>query len=123
MRPEEILRQVRDTLNSRQVFGEPFERDGALVVPVARVRGGGGGGGGGGAGDPESARSAAGAPGLGGGGGAGFEVRPVGVYVIRGGEVSWQPAVDVTQIVLRGQLVAIIALLVGRSVVRRLTRR
>jgi uncharacterized spore protein YtfJ len=116
MRPEEILGQVRDTLTARQVFGEPYERDGALVVPVARVRGGGGGGRG-------TGGSAGGETGGGAGVGGSFEVRPVGVYVIRDGEVSWQPAVDVTQIVLRGQLVAIVALLVIRSVVRRLTRR
>jgi len=39
--------------------------------------------------------------------------------VIREGTVSWQPAVDVTRIVLQGQVVAIVALLVVRSLVRR----
>lgn len=118
MRPDEILGQVRDTLNSRQVFGEPVERDGVVVVPVARVRGGGGGGGG-----AESAGSGDGSPSRGGGGGAGLEVRPVGVYVIRGDEVSWQPAVDVTQVVLRAQAVAVVALLVARSIARMRARR
>ena len=112
MRAEEIVGQVRDTLTVRQVFGEPYERDGALVVPVARVAGGGGGGGGG---SPEE--------GGGSGGGFGFEARPVGVYVIREGEVTWRPAVDVTRIAVGGQLVAIVALLVARSVIRRLARR
>ncbi|HEY2705643.1 MAG TPA: spore germination protein GerW family protein [Candidatus Dormibacteraeota bacterium] len=112
MRPEEILDRVRDTLTVRQVFGEPYERDGVLVVPVARVAGGGGGGGGG---NPTE--------GSGSGGGFGLEARPVGVYVIRDGEVSWRPAVDVTRIALGGQLVAIVALLVARSAVRRLAGR
>ncbi len=112
MRPEEILDKVRDTLTVRQVFGEPYERDGVLVVPVARVAGGGGGGGGG---SPSE--------GSGSGGGFGLEARPVGVYVIRNGEVSWRPAVDVTRIAVGGQLVAIVALLVARSVIRRLARR
>lgn len=60
-----------------------------------------------------------------GGSGGGFvlEARPVGVYVIRDGEVSWRPAVDVTRIALGGQLVAVVALLVARSVIRRLARR
>jgi uncharacterized spore protein YtfJ len=111
MRAEEILGQVRDTLTVRQVFGEPYERDGALVVPVARVAGVGGGGGGG---TPAEGGS---------GGGFVLEARPVGVYVIRDGEVSWRPAVDVTRIALGGQLVAIVALLVARSVIRRLARR
>jgi uncharacterized spore protein YtfJ len=116
MRAEEILDRVRDTLNIRQVFGEPYERDGTLVVPVARVAGGGGGGGG--QGDRPSEGS-----GRGGGGGFGFEARPVGAYVIRDGEVAWRPAVDVTRIALGGQMVAIVALLVLRGVIRRLTRR
>jgi hypothetical protein len=38
--------------------------------------------------------------------------------VIRDGAVSWQPAVDVTRIVLQGQVVAIVALLVARSLLR-----
>lgn len=113
MRPEEILAQVRETVTIRQVFGEPYERDGALVVPVARVAGGGGGGGG----------SGPAGEGAGSGGGFGFEARPVGVYVIRGGEVTWRPAVDVTRIALGGQVVAIAALLVARSIVRRLAKR
>src|SRR4029077_15329948 len=46
MRAEEILDRVRDTLTIRQVFGEPYERNGTLIVPVARLVGGGGGGGG-----------------------------------------------------------------------------
>jgi uncharacterized spore protein YtfJ len=111
MRAEEILGQVRDTLTVRQVFGEPYERDGVLVVPVARVAGGAGGGGGG---NPTEGGS---------GGGFALEARPVGVYVIRDGEVSWRPAVDVTRIALGGQLVAVVALLVARSVIRRLARR
>jgi hypothetical protein len=90
MRAEEILGQVRDTLTVRQVFGEPYERDGVLVVPVARVAGGAGGGGGG---NPTEGGS---------GGGFALEARPVGVYVVRDGEVSWRPAVDVTRIALGG---------------------
>ena len=112
MRAEEILDRVRDTLTIRQVFGEAYERDGTLVVPVARVAGGGGGGGG------QSPTE-----GGGGGGGFGFEARPVGAYVIRDGEVAWRPAVDVTRIALGGQMIALVALLVLRGVVRRLTRR
>jgi len=116
MRAEEILDRVRDTLTIRQVFGEPYERNGTLIVPVARLAGGGGGGGG-------EGNSPAEGGGRGGGGGFGFEARPVGAYVIRGGEVAWRPAVDVTRIALGGQMVAIVALLVLRGVIRRLTRR
>jgi uncharacterized spore protein YtfJ len=84
-----------------------------LVVPVARIRGGGGGGTGSDLSDgSEKARQ-------GRGGGFGIDSRPLGVYVIREGTVSWQPTVDVTRIVLQGQVGAIVALLVVRSLVRR----
>jgi uncharacterized spore protein YtfJ len=116
MRAEEILDRVRDTLTIRQVFGEPYERNGTLIVPVARLAGGGGGGGG-------EGNSPAEGGGRGGGGGFGFGARPVGAYVVRGDEVTWRPAVDVTRIALGGQMVAIVALLVLRGVIRRLTRR
>jgi hypothetical protein len=48
---------------------------------------------------------------------------PAGAYVIRNGEVSWQPAVDVTRIALGGQVVAVVLLLVVRSALRRRRRR
>ena len=41
---KEILARVGEELSVRRVFGEPFERDGALIVPAAVVAGGGGGG-------------------------------------------------------------------------------
>ena len=44
MQPEDILNRVREVATVRQVFGEPYESDGTLVVPVARIWGGGGGG-------------------------------------------------------------------------------
>lgn len=111
MQPEDILNRVRDVATVRQVFGEPYERDGTLVVPVARILGGGGGGSG------ESTDPTKG--GRGWGGGFGISTHPLGVYVIREGKVSWQPAVDVSRIVLQGQLVGIVALLLVRRMVRR----
>ena len=41
---ETLLHQAREVTTVRRVFGEPIERDGVTVVPVAAVRGGGGGG-------------------------------------------------------------------------------
>jgi uncharacterized spore protein YtfJ len=113
MQPEDILNRVRDVATVRQVFGEPIERDGTLVVPVARIRGGGGGGSG--------TDGASGAPTTrqGWGGGFGIDARPLGVYVIREGMVSGQPAVDVTRIVVQAQLVAVAGLIVARSFIRR----
>jgi len=42
----------------------------------------------------------------------------VGAYVVREGRVSWQPALDVNRIVLAGQIVAVVALLTLRTIVR-----
>jgi uncharacterized spore protein YtfJ len=112
MDAQEVLTQARDALTVRRVFGEPYEKDGVTVVAVANVRGGGGGGGG------------EGREGEGKGSGAGFglSARPVGMYLIRGDEVTWRPAVDVNRVALGGQIVAVVALFVLRSIVRARTK-
>jgi uncharacterized spore protein YtfJ len=72
-----------------RVFGEPVERDGVTVIPAASVRGGAGGGSG--------RKGEAGEEGD--GGGVGLIARPAGAFVVKDGEVSWLPAVDVQRIV------------------------
>jgi uncharacterized spore protein YtfJ len=114
MEPTEILKQAADTLTVRRVFGEPIERDGVLVVPVARVRGGAGAGGG----ESRGARPEDEGAGRGAGGGWGAEARPVGVYVIAGSDVRWVPAFDLNRVILGGQVTAIVALLVIRSIIK-----
>ena len=91
-------------MHVKRVFGEPIERDGAIFIPAAKIRGGGGGGG-----DTD------------GNGGAGFGLtaKPAGMYVIRDGKATWQPALDVNRVILGGQIVAIVALLVLRSILKR----
>jgi uncharacterized spore protein YtfJ len=105
------LDAVKDVMTVQRVFGEPTQVDGITVVPVAVVRGGGGGGGGGGTStsdDPEQGEGA--------GIGFGVNARPVGVFTVKDGAVAWQPAVDVTRIVLGSQLVALAAIFViGRA--------
>jgi uncharacterized spore protein YtfJ len=104
----EAITTARDSINVKRVYGEAYERNGVTVIPAAAVIGGAGGG----SGDqPDGA--------TGGGGGFGLGARPVGVYVVRGDEVSWQPAVDVSRVILGGQLLAIAALFVVRSILRR----
>jgi uncharacterized spore protein YtfJ len=73
-------------LSARTVYGEPYERDGVTIVPAAVVYGGGGLG--------------VGNRHLKEGGGFGVVARPAGAFVISGGEVRWQPAVDVTRLAL-----------------------
>jgi uncharacterized spore protein YtfJ len=103
----EAINQAKDVMTVRRVYGEPYQEDGLTIIPAANVTGGAGGGG-----DTE------------GNGGAGFGVRarPAGAWVIKNGEAVWRPAFDLNRAVLVGQLVAIVALLVARSVVKTLAK-
>lgn len=47
MDPREAITTARDAMTVRQVFGEPYERDGVTVIPAATVMGGAGSGSGG----------------------------------------------------------------------------
>ncbi len=78
------------------------------VIPAARVQGGAGGGGGEG---PEG-------QGKGSGSGFGVNARPVGAFLIEGDEVTWRPAVDLNKIILGAQVVAVVALLTIRAIVK-----
>jgi uncharacterized spore protein YtfJ len=110
MQVQDVIAQARDALTVKRVFGEPYERDGMTIIPAARVQGGAGAGGGEG--------SQAEGSGSGSGAGFGLSARPVGAFVVRDGELEWQPAIDVTRVILGGQLVAIVALLTVRAIVR-----
>ena len=105
---QDFLGQVRDAATVKRVFGEPFQQDGVTVIPVATVAAGGGGGEGRG---PEGT-------GEGTGGGFGITARPAGALVIRGGEVVWQPAVDVNRALFVGGMLGVTALFTLRAVVR-----
>jgi uncharacterized spore protein YtfJ len=113
---ENLLAKASENLSVRRAFGTAYEKDGMLIIPVALVAGGGGGG----TGTARSRRddSAAGpgaAPGANpaghdaasqdpgstdAGGGFGGLVLPSGAYVVKGDQVRWVPAVDVTIIVV-----------------------
>ncbi|HIZ36341.1 MAG TPA: hypothetical protein H9815_11230 [Candidatus Ruania gallistercoris] len=98
---------AHDALTVRRVFGESYEADGATVIPVARVVGGAGMGYGSGMGrDPKSETGGPNAEGTGGGGGFGVCAQPAGVFVIRDGEVTWKPALDLNLAILGGQVLA-----------------
>jgi hypothetical protein len=48
----------------------------------------------------------------------GVIARPAGAFVIRGDDVAWRPAIDVNRVIIGGQIVAVVALLVVRSIAR-----
>jgi uncharacterized spore protein YtfJ len=106
---------VKDALNVRRVFGDAYEVGGVMVIPVAVVRGGGGGGGGEGGGPADAGGAATGS---GVGMGWGTNIRPVGAYIVRSGDVTWQPSVDVMRIVIGGQILVGLALLTLRAFLR-----
>jgi uncharacterized spore protein YtfJ len=111
MKVEELVEKARDAATVSRVFGDPYEKGGVTFIPVARVAGGAGGGSGT---DGESE---------GGGGGYGSRARPVGAYVIKDDEVTWLPAIDVTFIAFVGQIIAIVALLVLRTILKKRRKR
>ncbi|GIH99849.1 spore germination protein GerW family protein [Planobispora takensis] len=111
----DVIDQAKDNATVNRVFGEPITREGVTVVPVAKIAGGGGGG----RGKQEGGER----PGEGSGGGYGLSATPAGVFVIKDGEVRWQPAVDVNRIVLGGQILGVVLLLTVRAIVRMTTRR
>jgi uncharacterized spore protein YtfJ len=123
----EVMNHARDAMTVKRVFGDPYEKDGVTVIPVASVMGGAGAGGGTGVGPRTgSASEEAGAEGAadsGYGMGYGLRATPAGVYVIKDGEVEWKPALDTSRLALRRAGVAIVALLVFRSIVRTLAKR
>ena len=109
-----LLEKASDQVSVRRAFGPAYEKGGLLIIPVAIVAGGGGGG----AARPGRANAAARTASLpeGGdpaadtaphdatsvdaGGGFGGLILPSGVYVVKGDQVRWVPAVDATIAVL-----------------------
>jgi uncharacterized spore protein YtfJ len=105
----DLVDKARDAMTVKRVFGDPYEKNGVTVVPVARLLGSAGGGGG---------ESTDGGP-TGSGSGFGLTAQPVGMYVIRDGDVQFRPAIDVNRMILGGQVVAIVALITLRTIFKR----
>ncbi|HEU4421547.1 MAG TPA: spore germination protein GerW family protein [Pilimelia sp.] len=107
----ETVREIIGSTGADKVFGTPVNQDGVIVLPVARISGGGGGGGGSGP-APEGGQA------RGTGGGVGVTAKPLGVFVIKNGDATWRPAIDVGRVILGGQIVAIVALLTIRAFIK-----
>ena len=114
---ENLLAKASENLSVRRAFGTAYEKDGMLIIPVALVTGGGGGGTGTARSRRDDSAADPGAPGsMDAGGGFGGLVLPSGAYVVKGDQVRWVPAVDVT-------IVIVASLTLVRGVVRTWTRR
>jgi hypothetical protein len=109
-----LLMKASDDLSVRRAFGTAYEKDDLLIIPVAMVAGGGGGGtarprhrdlAAGSASRPKAGSAGHDAPPqeseqMDADGGFGGLVLPAGAYVVKGGQVRWVPAVDMTIVVL-----------------------
>jgi uncharacterized spore protein YtfJ len=103
MNAQQVLSGAQDVLTARRVFGDPIERDGSVILPVAVV---GGGGGGGGRTEQEGA-------------GFGLKARPAGVFVLRDGDAKWRPALDLNKVIIGGQIVGLFAILTFGRIARK----
>lgn len=108
MNVQEILDRARDTVTVNRVYGEPIREDGVTIIPAAKI----GGGGGGGQGEQPQEK------GRGMGAGLGMTAQPTGAFVVRNGDVTWRPAVDVNRAVLAGAALGIAGFLTLRTLVR-----
>ncbi|MFI5614298.1 hypothetical protein [Amycolatopsis sp. NPDC051903] len=98
---KDIVASTTELYTATRVYGEPVEKDGIVVIPAAMVTGGGGGG----HEEPDK-------EGL----GFGLFARPTGAFVVRGSEVTWVPAVDVTAWgITAGAVVISLAWILGRA--------
>ena len=104
----ETLNQTRDALTVKRVYGEPYQVDGITVIPAAAVMGGGGAGG-----DTEGN----------GGGGFGLSARPAGAWVIKDGDATWRPAIDLNRAIFMGQIAGIVMFLSLRSIFKAWAKR
>ncbi|MEV4143824.1 spore germination protein GerW family protein [Amycolatopsis sp. NPDC049691] len=99
MKVDELLTKAKDGLETKMVYGEPYEVDGVTVIVASTV----GTGGGGGDSRDEKGRSGEGA-------GFGLSAKPVGAYVIKDGKLRWEPAVDVNRLVATLGAIAVAAI-------------
>ena len=96
---EALMAKVTESTSSSKAFGPVIERDDVMIVPVSFVVGGGGAG----TGIPTDRQDRPSAkPGEGKGGGVGTLSWPIGVYVVKNGDVRWVPALDATLVAVAG---------------------
>lgn len=107
----DVMSGARDSITVRRVFGDPIERGDTTLVPAAFVMGGAGGGEGG---EGEAQGT---------GTGFGVRARPVGAYVMRGDQVTWQPAFDIMRVIMSGLVFAGLATwMVTRTMNKRMAK-
>jgi len=89
-----LVESLGGTATASAVFGDPVEKDGVTIVPVARVRYGAGGGGGRGSGRKKKRGEADREQDVGYGQGGGVQASPVGYIELRDGKATYKRIVD-----------------------------
>ncbi|WP_338758141.1 spore germination protein GerW family protein [Nocardia vulneris] len=107
MKATDVLAAATDSMKAGRVFAEPVERNGTTVITAAALSGGSGAGEGS---DSEGQQGS--------GGGFGLGAKPVGAFVIKDGQVAWQPAIDINRLIFAVGVVAVTALIVGARIAR-----
>lgn len=106
-----LAERVGAVTGARAVFGEPVERAGVTVIPVARARWAFGAGSGG---DRE---------GCGSGGGAGGPIAPVGYIEVRDGEAMFKALPAASRVPAFAAAAAALGVVASLAARRRLSRR
>jgi uncharacterized spore protein YtfJ len=100
-----VKEQIEKSANVQAIFGEPVERGGVAIIPVARIKlcGGGGGGQGKSRHTPEEGT----------GGGLGFHLTasPVGYIKIANGTATFEKTPDITRLILGGIIACVVCCL------------
>ncbi|MEU2005231.1 hypothetical protein ACH47B_29905 [Rhodococcus sp. NPDC019627] len=105
MEVRKVVDLRQDDAGAPRVFGEPYETaDGSTVITVARVHRGFRFG-------KVSGRETR--------RGGDLTASPVGVFVIHGGRVWWQPAADSTRIALLGEFIGLASAVIATLAVLR----
>ncbi|HEX7707886.1 MAG TPA: spore germination protein GerW family protein [Thermoanaerobaculia bacterium] len=113
MTEQSLIERIGETIqlhsSAKQVYGDPIERDGTTIIPVARVQWGFGGGG---IGHGHAER---------GGGGGGARAIPTGFIELRDGKAEFRPIDDGSNI----QVIAAVGVfgLIAGAVLAKLIRR
>ncbi|MGE3913295.1 MAG: GerW family sporulation protein, partial [Chloroflexota bacterium] len=111
---QQLAEKIGAQARASVVFGEPIDREGVTIIPVARARWGFGGGSG------QEAASDNGEPASGGGGGGGgMMVSPVGYIEVKNGSSTYRPIVNPPV----GPVMIVVGILLGLFLLRKAGRR
>lgn len=93
-RLSKLAEKLGGSASARAVFGDPVERDGVTVIPVAKVRYGFGGGSGRGGGRRRAKDDGGDEDQYGSGAGGGVQAGPIGYIELRDGQASFNRIAD-----------------------------